>query len=106
MVTALAWLAGTSACSKVGAGVGSGPSMNWHPASKIVNPTISNQRNLFAVTAYYEKLGWPKHLGNCTGAARYFQRCGFFDVCHGHPADTVEELRDNPPFGYKDTSDD
>lgn len=64
------------------------------------------QRNLFAVAAYYAKLGWPKHLGNCTGAARYFQRCGFFDVCHGHPADTVEELRDNPPFGYKDTSDD
>jgi hypothetical protein len=60
------------------------------------------QRNSFEMRRVYAKLGWPKHLGNCTGAARYFKRCGFFDVCHGHPSDTVEELRDNPPFGYED----
>ncbi len=49
----------------------------------------------------YEQLGWPKALGNCTGPARYWQRCNFFDVCHGRPEASVTDLaREEPPFGF------
>lgn len=50
--------------------------------------------------ALWESLGWPKHLGACNGGGRYFQTCQYFDVCLGHPLDTVEELTQNPPFGF------
>lgn len=48
----------------------------------------------------WESLGWPKHLGNCTGGGRYFSTCQFFTVCQSFPMASVEEIADNPPFGF------
>lgn len=53
------------------------------------------------IAPVFEKLGWPQALGNCAGPARYFSKCDYFDVCYGHPAETVEELQKiDPPFGF------
>lgn len=49
----------------------------------------------------WERLGWPMAFGNCSGGPQYFKKCQFFDVCHGHPLDTVEDFLDkDPPFGW------
>ncbi len=49
----------------------------------------------------YERLGWPKALGNCAGPARYWRRCEFFEVCHGQPELTVvDAVKQEPPFGF------
>lgn len=48
----------------------------------------------------WDNLGYPKHLGACTGPARYFATCPYFDVCLGHPLDTVDDIIANPPFGF------
>lgn len=48
-----------------------------------------------------EELGWPKILGNCSGSARYFSRCDYFDICHGAPDVSLARLlREEPPMGY------
>lgn len=49
----------------------------------------------------FKVLGWPKILGNCTGAARYFSTCDYFDLCHGRPEASAEQLlAEEPPFGF------
>lgn len=45
--------------------------------------------------------GWPKALGNCTGAPRYFKQCAFFDICHGKPNMPVDNLDEYAlPMGF------
>lgn len=49
----------------------------------------------------FSKLGWPKALGNCTGASRYFTTCDYFDLCHGQPDVPLERLlREELPYGF------
>jgi len=47
--------------------------------------------------------GWPKALGNCAGPARYWSRCDFYNICHGMPEASVEDVKVllEPPFGYR-----
>lgn len=54
-----------------------------------------------AMLPVYKQLGWPKALGNCAGPSRYWSRCAYFDVCHGRPELSVDQLRrEEPPFGF------
>lgn len=48
----------------------------------------------------WEDMGWPQHLGNCTGGGRYFSTCQFFDICHSFPLASVEQVAEAPPFGF------
>ena len=54
-----------------------------------------------AMESVFAELGWPKALGNCHGSARFFRRCPYFDICHGQPSASVEELsRLEAPMGF------
>jgi hypothetical protein len=60
-----------------------------------------SMRQWAALETSFASLGWPKALGNCTGASRYFSQCDFFDVCHGRPEATVAQIAaEEPPFGF------
>lgn len=49
----------------------------------------------------FASMQWPRALGNCTGGARYFSTCDYFDVCHGQPRAGVEQLAvEEPPYGF------
>lgn len=49
----------------------------------------------------YAAMGWPKHLGACSGFARGYTVCPFYDICHAFPEMSVESLAYlAPPFGY------
>jgi hypothetical protein len=55
----------------------------------------------------FAPLGWPKALGNCTGASRYFSTCDYFDLCHGRPDVSLGQLlREELPFGFERISGD
>jgi len=47
-----------------------------------------------------ERLGWPRSLGHCAGAARGYSKCQFFDVCRNWPTLTLEDIVANPPDGF------
>jgi hypothetical protein len=55
--------------------------------------------------AYAADLGYPKMLGNCSGAAQYFKSCGYFDICHGQPEFDVVGVdkltTEDLPFGFR-----
>lgn len=55
-----------------------------------------------------ERLGWPKSLGHCSGYARGYSRCTYYEVCHGFPAASVTDIsewKDAPHrFVFKDLS--
>jgi len=66
------------------------------------------ERNLLAWTQllnYYADYGYPQALGHCSGYARGYGRCQFYEICHGQPNVTVEQwckAEDNElPYGYK-----
>lgn len=48
------------------------------------------------------KRGWPKSLGHCSGYARGYSYCQFYEVCREHPSATVHDLARwaDPPHGY------
>lgn len=51
---------------------------------------------------YHASRGWPKALGHCSGFARGYSRCAFFDVCSGYPNHTVADwMEQEPPLGFK-----
>jgi len=55
-----------------------------------------------AIANTYERLDYPKALGNCTGPAQYFRVCDFYDICHGHPLETVDDtMACDAPYGFK-----
>lgn len=41
----------------------------------------------------YERLGWPKFLGHCSGYARGYSRCQFYSLCHDYPEVTPAQWR-------------
>jgi hypothetical protein len=41
-----------------------------------------------------EKLQWPQYLGHCSGYARGYSRCSYFDLCHDFPQISVAEWAD------------
>lgn len=53
---------------------------------------------------YAAELGYPKMLGNCSGAAQYFKSCAYFDICHGRPdfdiAGVDKLLPHDLPYGF------
>ena len=51
--------------------------------------------------ALFERLGHPKFLGNCTGPSRYWSKCDYFEICHGDPSATIEDIMEmDPPIGF------
>lgn len=53
----------------------------------------------------YAQVGYPKALGNCVGAARYFSTCTYYDLCHGRPEFSVVDWQreveaHGAPFGF------
>lgn len=54
--------------------------------------------------AFAAELGYPKMLGNCTGAAQYFGACAYFDICYGRPEFDIKGvdklLPEDLPFGF------
>lgn len=40
----------------------------------------------------YEAYGYPPSFGNCAGAAQWFRRCAYYDVCQAHPLKTPEQI--------------
>jgi hypothetical protein len=65
-----------------------------------------SMRGWFALRQEQEKLGWPRSLGHCAGAARGYSKCQFFDGCRNWPALTLEEFAANPPDGFVVRADD
>ncbi len=58
------------------------------------------------VEQVFAGLAWPKALGNCTGGARYFSTCDYFDLCHGRPLHGVPAwAAEEPPFGFRRADD-
>ena len=57
------------------------------------------------VKDYCAECGYPQALGHCSGYARGYGRCAYYDLCHGHPLTTVEQWQDSTdeqlPFGYR-----
>jgi hypothetical protein len=48
-----------------------------------------------------KKHAYPRNLGSCSGFGRGYTRCPFFDLCHGRPDRTIEQLADEgPPYGF------
>lgn len=49
-----------------------------------------------------EHRGWPQSLGKCSGYARGYSKCQFFDLCHAHPTTSVQDWIDqeDPPIGF------
>jgi hypothetical protein len=75
------------------------------PSKYHVEAFLEAQRAWNAVEGVFEELGWPKALGNCVGAPRYFKTCGYYDLCHGRPefsvADWEREIAAaGAPFGF------
>lgn len=38
----------------------------------------------------YADLGWPQWLGNCSGFARGYSKCEFYNLCHDYPSKGVD----------------
>lgn len=55
--------------------------------------------------AFYKSQGYPMALGHCSGYARGYGRCIFYELCHGNPTVSAEHWINCPdeklPFGYK-----
>lgn len=61
----------------------------------------ASMRSWATLEGTFQQLGWPKALGNCTGGARYFSQCDYFDLCHGFPSSGVERFAaEEPPYGF------
>jgi hypothetical protein len=58
-------------------------------------------RGWFMLRQDQERHGWPRSLGHCSGYARGYAKCQYFDVCRNWPALTLEEIAANPPDGFE-----
>lgn len=77
-----------------------------YPSRAHLDAFETSLRDWNALVPVFEKRGWPKALGNCTGPVRYFGTCDFFDLCHGRPEATVAQIaREEPPVGFDRRSD-
>jgi hypothetical protein len=48
-----------------------------------------------------EQAGWPKSLGHCSGYARGYAKCTYYDLCHAQPLATIEDWAEaEPPMGF------
>jgi hypothetical protein len=71
------------------------------PSQKHLDAFERSMRDWHAVEGVYRKLGYPQSLGNCAGAARFWSRCDYYDLCHGWPSKTVDEWgQGETPLGY------
>ena len=64
---------------------------------------------LVPLRRFSEQLGWRKSLGHCSGFARGYAKCDYYDLCHGYPQTSIDEwkqlaLDDQLPTGYKGTA--
>jgi hypothetical protein len=78
----------------------------------VVNPSryhldafVEAQTSWEVLRDAYAQVGYPKALGNCVGASRYFSTCTYYDLCHGRPefsvADWQREISESgAPYGY------
>lgn len=73
-----------------------------NPSKRHVAAFEESIRAWNGVLPAFEKYGWPKALGNCSGPMHYFKKCEFFDVCHGWPDVSVAQFMRyaEPPLGY------
>lgn len=72
------------------------------PSSAHLDAFEQSMRDWHALEGVVKKLGYPRALGNCAGAARFWGKCDYYDVCHGWPQHTVEDwCRDEPPHGFE-----
>jgi hypothetical protein len=72
-----------------------------YPSRAHLQAFEESMRAWSALVPAYQSLGWPKALGNCTGAARFFGQCDYFDLCHGRPeASLATVASEEPPFGF------
>lgn len=55
------------------------------------------------VREHMKFLEWPRALGHCSGYARGYSKCQYYDLCHGHPGMTVADWKQqpDPPLGYE-----
>lgn len=42
--------------------------------------------------AFQQKEGWPKALGHCSGYARGYAQCQFYELCRGFPSAKVSDI--------------
>lgn len=71
------------------------------PSSKHLAAFERSMRDWHVIEGAYKKLGYPQALGNCAGAARFWGKCDYYDVCHGHPERSVEDWSSGElPLGY------
>lgn len=80
----------------------------------VVNPSHyhtdafeDSQRRWSRLATAFAAEGWPKALGNCAGAARFFKTCPYYTLCEGRPEHTVADWREEletvgPPHGFSD----
>lgn len=61
----------------------------------------SSQVQWRKLKGYMQKLGWPQSLGHCSGYARGYSKCTYFELCHGQPQRSVADWqRESAPYGF------
>lgn len=58
------------------------------------------------LTSAFAKEGWPQDFTKCSGFARGYTMCAYYDLCYSRPAaglDTIAEevQKDGPPLGFR-----
>lgn len=55
---------------------------------------------LITLRAGMKRLNWPRFLGHCSGIARGYSKCQYFDPCRNWPSWTAQQIAANPPEGF------
>lgn len=79
------------------------------PSDAHIAAFARSQQGLVRLRNTAKALHWPQYLGHCSGYARGYSRCTFFDLCHDWPSHSVDDWAnpqtDLPPTFTRKTTD-
>ena len=72
------------------------------PSRHHLNAFVRSIKSWTGMRNVYAKAGWPQALGHCSGYARGYSRCQFYEICHSHPELSVADWQHakDPPAGF------
>lgn len=75
---------------------------NVDPSRLHLDAFVRSIRSWRQLKDVYAKLDWPQALGHCSGYARGYSKCQFYEICHGHPELSVADWLEakDPPSGF------
>jgi hypothetical protein len=72
-----------------------------YPSNDHLEMFEKTMRQLARYAVWAKEHDYPRNLGSCSGFGRGYTRCPFFDLCHGRPDRTIEQLEEEgPPYGF------